>query len=587
MTMIGIDLGTTNTLAAVYKDGAVVLIPNAYHSYLTPSVVACDENGNILTGLPAKKYQLEHPERAASLFKRKMGSKEKIQLGKKKFLPEELSAFIIRSVVEDAQRFLDDRITEAVISVPAYFYDEQRAATKKAGILAGLKTERIINEPSAAALAAYYAQGKEQLAVVFDFGGGTLDVSVIDCIGAVVNIVSIAGDSHLGGSDFDRVIAESFLAEHHLTSLDETEKNALLLAAERCKMRLSTEKETDLVFTLDGSRLVSHYTRNRLAAESEEMLMRMRSVIIRALRDAELEPSQVEMVIAAGGSAHMPLVQSYLRYLFRKKPYVPDNCDSIIAEGVGLFCGIRERKPGVREYILSDICPFSLGESTYNEALPSRDYCTVLIPRNSILPCSVERKFYTIRDKQTKIDLNVLQGESIYADENRVLDRFSVKIPSAPKGKEAIKVRYTYDINGILLVDVEVISTGEKISRVLAENVSEEELAANMRKLEELKVHPRDRQENRELMARLQSLCAEATGSKRDWLANVLSYFEKTLEEQNVYHIQKAAAKIQEILRQEETDEMFEDAQGFLDTLEEEEEEDEPEEWEVFNKWIS
>ncbi len=587
--IIGIDLGTTNSLGSFWQDGMVRMIPNAYGSMMTPSVVAVDEKDQILTGLPAKKYALEHPERSVSLFKRKMGSTEKVKLGRREFLPEELSSFIIRSIIDDAERMTQQKVTEAVISVPAYFYDAQRFATKRAGALAGIKVERIINEPSAAALAAYFDSRREQMALVFDFGGGTLDVSVVDCVGSVVSILAIAGDNMLGGSDFDRVIAESFMKEHRISRLDAQEQEALLLAAEQCKIRLSSEKETDLVFRLDDVKYTSRYTRTRLARESEEILMRIRNVTARVLRDADVNMADIEQIILAGGSAKMPLIQSYVRFLFKKTPYYTDSCDELVAYGVGLFCGIKERKEGIRQYILSDICPFSLSQATWNEAVPQRDYSTVIIPRNSILPCSIEKSFYTIRDNQERMDITVLQGDAVYADQNKLLDKFTVKVPKNRKGEEAAKIRYTYDINGILLVDVTVVSTGETTSRVISDRLSEEELQKQIAKLEKLRIHPRDVRENREMLEKLIRVTEESTGPKQEWFMDLLKYFENTLESQNVYRIEKLKARIAEILSAEETEE-FTDPHDFLSELEEEENEeetDEPEEWEVFSKWIS
>ncbi len=587
--IIGIDLGTTNSLGSFWQDGMVRMIPNAYGSMMTPSVVAVDEKDQILTGLPAKKYALEHPERSVSLFKRKMGSTEKVKLGRREFLPEELSSFIIRSIIDDAERLTQQKVTEAVISVPAYFYDAQRFATKRAGALAGIKVERIINEPSAAALAAYFDSRREQMALVFDFGGGTLDVSVVDCVGSVVSILAIAGDNMLGGSDFDRVIAESFMKEHRISRLDAQEQEALLLAAEQCKIRLTSEKETDLVFRLDDVKYTSRYTRTRLARESEEILMRIRNVTARVLRDADVNMADIEQIILAGGSAKMPLIQSYVRFLFKKTPYYTDSCDELVAYGVGLFCGIKERKEGIRQYILSDICPFSLSQATWNEAVPQREYSTVIIPRNSILPCSIEKTFYTIRDNQDRMDITVLQGDAVYADQNKLLDKFTVKVPKNRKGEEAAKIRYTYDINGILLVDVTVVSTGETTSRVISDRLSEEELQKQIAKLEKLRIHPRDVRENREMLEKLIRVTEESTGPKQEWFMDLLKYFENTLESQNVYRIEKLKTRIAEILAAEETEE-FTDPHDFLSELEEEENEeetDEPEEWEVFSKWIS
>ncbi len=589
MAIIGIDLGTTNSLGSVYSKQGVQLIKNPYGSYFTPSIVAVDDDGQILVGLPAKQYQLEHPERAASLFKRKMGSKEVVKLGNKSFTPEELSSFVIRSIVDDAERYLGEPVSEAIVSVPAYFYDSQRFATKKAGALANVHVERIVNEPSAAALATYITEEREQLSLVFDFGGGTLDVSVIDCLGSVVNILAISGDNQLGGSDFDQAIAMDFLAEHHLSHLSEMEQNALLLACEQCKIRLSEENETDLVFHIDGTRLISRYSRKRLARQSEAILKKIRTVVYKAMNDANVSGADIEQVVMVGGSSKMPLVQSFARYLFQKSIVAKEDCDLRIAQGLGYFCGIKERKEGIKQYILADICPFSLSEETYNKDLPSRSYCSVIIPRNSPLPCSMEKHFYTIRDNQDKIEIVALQGESVYADQNKRLGSFTVPIPKGPKGSQGAAVRYTYDINGILAIDVTVLSTGEKTSRVFCENLSSDALQKQLDKLEKLKIHPRDKQENKELMARLEAMVESSLGYKRDVAMELLQKFTHVLEEQNTYKIEKARKNILSFLTQEETSQVF-DAEAFIDQFEQEqdeEESDEPMEWEVFKKWTN
>ena len=443
MAIIGIDLGTTNSLACVYKETGPELIPNAYGSFITPSAVAID-NGEITVGLPAKKMLLDAPENAASLFKRRMGSEERIRVGNKQFLPEELSSFIIKSLIKDAELYLNEKVEEVVISVPAYFYDEQRAAVKKAGILAGVRCERIINEPSSAALATYWTEGREDTLLIFDFGGGTLDVSVVDCIGNAVTVVAIAGNNMLGGSDFDRRIADSVLAEHGIKrdSLADNEFEKLLLACELCKKNLSDNEYAEIDIRVAGQTVKSCYDRKRLAEESREILGKIKLVIEDAVNDSFMDLSDISRIVMVGGSSKMPLVQSYIKYLFRKAPVVTHNCDETVAYGVGLFSGIKARTPGIKNYILSDVCPFSLCTGTHNESNPSRPYSTVMIPRNSVLPCSVEKTFYPTHDNQKLIKSTILQGEKPYEDQNRKLGEIEVKLPkkATKKGSSGVIV---------------------------------------------------------------------------------------------------------------------------------------------------
>lgn len=333
MAVIGIDLGTTNSLGCVYRNGKAELIPNAYGSYLTPSVVSMTEDGKLIVGQPAKDRLITHPERTVSSFKKDMGTGRSWKPGEKSFLPEELSSLVIRSIVEDAQNYLGEEIEEAVISVPAYFHDEQRVAVKRAGALAGIHVERIVNEPSAAALASYFTANEEQNMLVFDFGGGTLDVSLVDCFDTMVEIVSVAGNNRLGGDDFDRLIAEHFLREHGVArqQLRAQEYAVLLKQAERCKKLLSEQEEVVMHAMVGDQVYESTYTMDRLFEESKALLKEIRQVIGRALKDGKMTIHDVDLVVMAGGSSKMPLIQKYIRHLFHKAPMVQGNCDELIA----------------------------------------------------------------------------------------------------------------------------------------------------------------------------------------------------------------------------------------------------------------
>ena len=541
MASLGIDLGTTNSLGAVYRNGKVELIPNRFGSFLTPSVVSVTEDGSVVTGQIAKERLITHPKDTAFSFKKNMGSDQKYNLGGKTFLPEELSGFIVSAIVEDAKEYMGEEIKDVIISVPAYFHDKQRVATKRAGALAGVNVKRIVNEPSAAALASYFDTQNEQLFLVFDFGGGTLDVSIVDCFDTMVDILAVSGDNHLGGDDFNEAVAEGFLREHQLQrgNLSEKEYAILLRQAEKCKIALSTEKEVKMTAVLGGQTYQSVYTNERMMRESSAVWKRIQTVLRRALRDSRVEVEDIDAVILAGGSGKMPLVQSYMEQLFDQTPLVTGFSDQLIARGLGLVCGVMERKDEVRDYILTDICPFTLGTGVNNEADPKHPYMSAIIERNSILPCSKIRGFSTAADYQSEVKIEILQGEEPYAEDNVQLGLITTMVPKKKRGQESVDVRFTYDINGILEVEVTVVSTGKSVTKVLSQSMDEKELARRMKQLEKLKVHPKDMTENQLILERLQALYEEALPETRDRLMYHIRNFESTLAEQDPRRIRK------------------------------------------------
>lgn len=541
MAILGIDLGTTNSLGAVYRNGKVELIPNRFGSFLTPSVVSVTEDGSVVTGQIAKERLITHPKDTAFSFKKNMGSDQKYNLGGKTFLPEELSGFLVSAIVEDAKEYMGEEIKDVIISVPAYFHDKQRVATKRAGALAGVNVKRIVNEPSAAALASYFDTQNEQLFLVFDFGGGTLDVSIVDCFDTMVEILAVSGDNHLGGDDFNEAVAEGFLREHQLQrgNLSEKEYAILLRQAEKCKIALSTEKEVKMTAVLGGQTYQSVYTNERMMRESSAVWKRIQTVLRRALRDSRVEVEDIDAVILAGGSGKMPLVQSYMEQLFDQTPLVTGFSDQLIARGLGLVCGVMERKDEVRDYILTDICPFTLGTGVNNEADPKHPYMSAIIERNTILPCSRIQRFSTASDYQKEVKIEILQGEEPYAEDNVQLGLITTMVPKKKRGQESVDVRFTYDINGILEVEVTVVSTGKSVTKVLSQSMDEKELARRMKQLEKLKVHPKDMTENQLILERLQALYEEALPETRDRLMYHIRNFESTLAEQDARRIRK------------------------------------------------
>lgn len=436
MAVIGIDLGTTNSLACVCLDGRITLVPNSLGQVLTPSAVSVDENGEICVGAVARERLIPHPSDTAASFKRYMGTDRRFTLSGRSFTPQELSSFVLRQLKEDAERMLGEEVTEAVISVPAYFNDHQRYATREAGRLAGLKVERLINEPSAAALAASRISREEEGSyLVFDFGGGTLDVSIVDYFDNVIEIIAVSGDNHLGGNDFDEVIARRFCRETGMVyeELEASQRASLLGLAEKCKRDLTDQKEASLIF---GSEDRTFTLTNMLLAEScQKIFDRITQVVQNALRDSKRTIQEIDEVVLVGGSAKMPVVMLFLQTFLGRKPCMIGSPDEIVALGAGTYAGIKERKQEIRDLVLTDICPFTLGTNVVNYADADRPIMSPIIERNSILPSSKKGYYTNSYDNQSQITIGIYQGEGYYCDDNIKLGSIEMEILPVRKGK--------------------------------------------------------------------------------------------------------------------------------------------------------
>ena len=461
MAVIGIDLGTTNSIAVVFRDGEVDMIPNSFGEYLTPSVVTI-ENNELIVGKIAKQKLVTNPENTTSLFKRDMGSNKKIKLGKNKYLPQELSALVLKQLVDDAEKYLKEKIEEVVISVPAYFNAKQRRATKVAGEIIGVKVDRLINEPSAAAIACH--EDEFETFVVFDFGGGTLDVSVVDCFENVVSICSIAGNNQLGGIDFDKAIAMHFCQQNKIdyNSLLRAEKESLFLAAERAKIALQDNEEVTMSLSIRGKLYSVKITNEILSLISKPILDEIREVIRRAVKDSGFVPSDIDRMIMVGGSSYMPIVRDYLEKLLKIPVESAEDIDYMVAMGLGKYLGIKQRCSEVKDLVVTDICPFSLSTPIVNESDSSKPLAKVIIPKNTVLPSSRTVTLQAYRRGQNNISISVYQGEEMYENDNILLGHTKVKIPRNYKENEQFNITYSYDINSMLYVEVEIISTGEK-----------------------------------------------------------------------------------------------------------------------------
>lgn len=592
--IIGIDLGTTNSLASYWEDGASHLIPNRFGEYLTPSVVSIGKNGTVYVGAAAKQRMITQPENTVSVFKRAMGTDRQYNLRGKWYRAEELSALILKALKEDAEEYLKEPVEEAIISVPAYFNDVARKATRKAGQLAGLRVERIINEPSAAALACQYANAqKDAKLLVFDLGGGTLDVSLVDCMENVIEILAVSGNNHLGGSDFDRVLAEHFCAKNQMVlgALKPGQQEIVLKAAEKAKIDLTFAEETVMRVSFDNQQWNLPVSRQTLIQISASLFKKIAAPIKRVLNDAQVQPSELTKVVLVGGSSKMFVVQQYLKFLLKNVSFAVADPDHMIALGVGIFAGIKERKEEIRDLILTDICPFSLGTGIINRDDPGKgNYMSTLIPRNSSLPASHSGKYYTVSNNQTQMRIAVYQGEDLYVRNNLHLGELMVNVPAAPEGKEFVEVRYTYDINGLLVVDLYVPSTEEKKQLVFVNGVSQEadeDLKKQMLELEKLVIAPKEDQNNQMILSRAEGLYAQLNGKPKETLANHIKLFSKMLDTGSKTKVMKASKALMEYmdlceqlyLQKEEISGDLDDFQAWFSALDSADDDEALEDW--------
>ena len=534
MAIIGIDLGTTNSLACIYRDGRAELIPNELGEYKTSSAVSVLQDGTVLVGAAARERLVSHPEATAASFKIWMGTQKALALGTQRFKPEELSAFVLRQLLEDARRYLGEDVEEAVISVPAYFNDDQRCATKLAAQLAGLTVKRLINEPSAAALYHRWStqSGDSQMMIV-DFGGGTLDVSIVDCFENSIEITAIAGDNRLGGDDIDRAIAAHFCKENGLTEerLEPSLRASLYRQAETAKIALSSAPAAAISIQQGEEQYSLLLTAPLLRQLCEPVFQRVRSVISRAMKDRE-RARAIDDVILVGGSAQLPVFGDFLEELFGRRPQVAAKPDEIVALGVGLCAGIKERAEDLQDLVMTDVCPFSLGVATYSYRGDKTPHMAVLIPRSSMLPASHRGTFYTMYDNQRALRFEIYQGEGYFASENLKLGEVEVQVPPGPSGEQSATVTFTYDIDGILHVSARS-SGGDQRDRLILNpnlNLSEAEREKVMVRISEIQLAAQGSQKEQLLLERALRLYEQVMGRRRELVGSLITSWKTTMD---------------------------------------------------------
>ena len=549
--IIGIDLGTSNSAAAVLQGGRPVLIPSAEgltpYGKMFPSYVALTPDGQLLVGEPARRQAALNPERTVTGFKRKMGTDYRYRLGDREFTPQQLSAFLLQKIKRDAEAFLGQEVKKAVITVPAYFNDNQRQATKDAGTIAGLEVVRIINEPTAASLAYGLDKAeKEQKILVFDLGGGTLDVTILEFGGGVFEVKSTSGDTQLGGTDMDEALVNYLCEEFRKKEGvdlrgDKTAMMRLREAAERAKIELSTTPVTEinLPFLYSDAKGPRHLQMQLTRAKLEELVRpiveRCRPCVEQALRDAKLTPEEIDKVILVGGPTRMPIVQRFVEEIMGKKVERGVDPMECVAMGAAIQAGVIAGE--LKDILLLDVTPLTLGIETLGGIF------TPLIPRNTTIPTRRSQIFTTASDFQTAVTIHVLQGERPMAADNVSLGRFDlVGIPPAPRGVPQIEVTFDIDANGILKVTARDLATGkEQAIRITAPTkLSREEIERMIREAEQFAEQDRRRREEAELRNEADSLAYTAE--------KTLGELRERLSEEERKGVEKAVGELREAL---------------------------------------
>ncbi len=522
--IIGIDLGTTNSCVAVMEGGKPVVIPNSEGARTTPSVVAFTKAGERLVGEPAKRQSITNPDKTITSIKRNMGTDYRVGIDSKKYSPQEISAMTLQKLKTDAESYLGEKVTEAVITVPAYFTDSQRQATKDAGKIAGLDVKRIINEPTAAALAYGLDNEKEQKIMVYDLGGGTFDVSLIEIGEGVIEVLATSGNNKLGGDDFDERVMNYLISEFKRTegidlSADKMAMQRLKEAAEKAKKELSTATTSNInlpfiTATQEGPKhLDVTVTRAKFDELTADLVEKTMQPVNNALKDAGLSPSELDKVLLVGGSTRIPAVQEAVKKLTNKDPFKGINPDECVAVGASIQGGKLSGEAGAGDILLLDVTPLSLGIETLGGV------ATKLIDRNTTIPSNKSQVFSTAENNQTAVDIHIVQGERQFTKDNKTLGRFRLDgIPPAPRGIPQIEVTFAIDANGIVTVTAKDLGTGKSqdITITASTNLNDDEINKAVDDAKAFEEQDKKRKESIDVRNEADSLVFQAEKTVKD-----------------------------------------------------------------------
>ena len=553
----GIDLGTTNSLIAYYDGTEPVVVPNRLGELLTPSVVSIDAKGEVYIGKTAKERSVTHPNESVSVFKRSMGTERIFRLGNREFTAVELSGLVLRSLKEDLEAYLGKTVEEAVISVPAYFNDAQRRATKQAGQMAGFRVERIVSEPTAAAIAyGIHQKHADSKYLVFDLGGGTFDVSILEQFENIMEVRAVAGDNFLGGEDFTEVLLRMFLTENGIEDYTLSEKELALVrkAAEAAKLQFTDKNTVTMRCTLKEKEYTAEIGLDAYERACQVLLAKLKKPIERSLKDANVHLSEIGEVLLVGGATKLPILRKFVSKTFGRIPNTGIDPDRVVAIGAALQGAMKERSEAVKEMILTDVCPFTLGTEicvSKPGGIKEPGHYLPIIERNTVIPVSRTHRVFTASDGQTAIRVTVLQGENRMAMNNVRLGELEIPVPKGPEGAESADITFTYDVNSILEVVVKVVSTKAE-KRIVIRNegneMTDEEIDRRLEELAGLKIPPREQEENRYLMARGDRMYEEAVGDVRREIDRRLRQFEAVMDGQDPAKIAEARKELKEQL---------------------------------------
>ena len=573
--IVGIDLGTTfSAVACMTADGAK-LIPNALGDVLTPSVVGVDHQGTLVVGRAARELQVVAPERCASIFKRSMGTDWKTTLVDREFTPEKLSSLVLMSLKQDAEAYFGEPVEQAVITVPAYFNEFQRKSTIRAGEIAGLKVQRILNEPTAAAIAYGWHGGTNiptlshdldsdtKTIVVLDLGGGTFDVSVVELFEGTLEVKASSGETFLGGEDFTQTLMARVLELNGMAFEQSELRNPKLVSrlrqeCEQAKRRLSTSEEVtiripDQQGELNEQSPVLTVTRPQFEQWTSHILNRIELPIRRALGDAGIKRDGINELILVGGATRMPLVVQRVKELFDRTPTGRLNPDEVVALGAAVQAGLFANNECVEELVVTDVAPFTMGVAVARDIGGDRqgNFFLPIINRNTVIPISRVNRVSTMNANQTSVTVRIYPGEARRIDDNVFLGEFDVSgIPRGPAGQE-IDIRFTYDLNGVLEVEATVVATNRKITHVVtryARGLTADEVALAVKEMAALKLHPRDESVNRFLILRAERIYQVLPLAERRFLDELLTGFEEALELRDSAAIASNRESLQEFL---------------------------------------